>query len=89
MDFWVGFVYLVTPLLLGFLGGLEMMQLVIFFYPLISIVFFIVRHRYLKTLNAEQQRQVVPYSYIYTGYAISMVILVLAIVSCVVAFFNY
>lgn len=88
MDFWVGFAYLVTPLLLGFLGGLKMMRLVIFFYPLISIVFFIVRHRYLKTLSAEQKRQIVPYSYVYIGHAISMVILFLTIISCVIALFN-
>lgn len=85
MDFWVGCAYLVIPLLLGLLGGVKMILLVMFIYPVISVVFFVVRHRYLQTLSSEQRRQLVPYSHVYIGRGISMVILFVAVASCVMA----
>lgn len=88
MDFWVGCAYLVTPLLLGLLGGKKMAQLVIFIYPVISVVFFVVRHRYLKTLSSEELPYVVPWSRSYTGRRISMVILILTFFSLAMALFN-
>jgi hypothetical protein len=88
MDFWVLSAYVLTPLLLGTLGGIELIQLCIVIFPLISIVFFIVRRRYLKTLTDEQLRHVVPWSYIYTGRAVSMIILFMTAGSCAMALVN-
>ena len=88
MDFWVLSAYVVTPLLLGILGGVELVSLCIVIFPLISIIFFIVRRRYLKTLTDEQLRHVVPWSYIYTGRAVSMIILFMAAGSCAMALVN-
>lgn len=88
MDFWVLSAYVVTPLLLGILGGVEWVSLCIVIFPLISIIFFIVRRRYLKTLTDEQLRHVVPWSYIYTGRSVSMIILFMAVGCCVMGLVN-
>lgn len=81
MDFWVNSAYLLTPLLLGSLWGWQMLGLTLFIYPLISLIYFIVRHRYLKSLSREQRSQVYPYSHIYIGRGISMLILIGAVMS--------
>ena len=88
MDFWVLSAYVVTPLLLGILGGVELVSLCIVIFPLISIIFFIVRRRYLKSLTYEQLRHIVPWSYIYTGRSVSMIILFMAAGSCVMGLVN-
>lgn len=88
MDFWVGCAYLVTPLLLVLLGGKDMIFNVILIYPVISVIFFIVRHRYLKNLPSEELRHIVPWSHIYTGRGISMVILILTFFSLAMTLFN-
>ncbi|MDZ3991670.1 hypothetical protein [Pseudomonas sp. Teo4] len=81
MDFWVKCAYLFTPMFLALFGGYDAVLAVVFIYPVISVVFFVVRHRYLKSLPPETRPHIVPYSHIYMGRSLSGFILSLTVLS--------
>ncbi|MBD8790723.1 hypothetical protein IFR09_01260 [Pseudomonas syringae] len=88
MDTWVNGSYLATAVLLALVGGGKLLMLVIFIYPCISLVYFVVRYRYLKSLSTEQARSIFPYSHEYIGAGVSAFILSLALISCAMGLYN-
>jgi len=89
MDFWVKCAYLFTPAFLALVGGLRAAMIAIFIYPVISILYFIIRHRYLKSVPPEKLVHVVPWSHIYDGRSLSMIILCLWVLAGGYALYNH
>lgn len=89
IDFWVKCAYLFTPAFLALLGGLRAAMIAIFIYPVISIIYFIIRHRYLKSIPPEKLVHVVPWSHIYEGRSLSMIILNFCVLACGYALYNH
>ncbi|WDY60298.1 hypothetical protein [Pseudomonas sp. PSKL.D1] len=89
MDFWVKCAYLFTPAFLALLAGTHAILLAMFIYPVISAVYFILRHRYLKNAPPDLLKHVVPWSHIYEGRSISMIILILWAMACAYGLFNH
>ncbi|MBO9551027.1 hypothetical protein [Pseudomonas sp.] len=75
MDFWVKCAYLFTPAFLALFAGLNAVLIAVYVYPVISMLYFIIRHRYLKSVPPEKLVHVVPWSHIYEGRSLSMIIL--------------
>lgn len=89
LDFWVKCAYLFTPAFLALFGGLDAVLIAVFIYPVISITYFIIRHRFLKSVPPERLVHVVPWSHIYEGRRISGVILTASVLSCGYALYNH
>ena len=89
LDFWVKCAYLFTPAILALFGGLDAVGITLFIYPLISITYFIIRHRFLKSVPPERLVHVVPWSHIYEGRSISGVILSFTVLGCGYALYNH
>ncbi|WP_137984428.1 hypothetical protein [Pseudomonas viridiflava] len=89
MDSWVNRIYLTVRLLLVLFGGRKLARLVIGIYPVISATFLIIRYRYLRKLTSDEQRHVFPQSYIYTGAALSLIILLITAVSGLMLLFDF
>ncbi|WP_313712412.1 hypothetical protein [Pseudomonas sp.] len=89
MDFWVKCAYLFTPAFLALFAGLDAVGIALFIYPVISIVYFIIRYRYLKSVPPEKLVHVVPWSHIYEGRSISLIILNLWVLAGGYALYNH
>ncbi|MBD8572387.1 MULTISPECIES: hypothetical protein [Pseudomonas syringae group] len=89
MDSWANRMYLTAPLLLVLFGGRKLARLVIVIYPVISATFLIIRYRYLRKLTSDEQKHVFPHSYIYTGAALSFIILLITAVSGLMLLFDF
>jgi hypothetical protein len=89
MDFWVKCAYLFTPAFLALFAGLDAVGIALFIYPVISIIYFIIRHRYLKSVPPEKLVDVVPWSYIYEGRSLSLIILNFCVLACGYTLYNH
>lgn len=89
MDSWVNRIYLTVPFLLVLFGGRKLGKLVIVIYPVISATFLIIRYCYLRKSTSDEQRHVFPQSYIYTGAALSFIILLITAVSGLMLLFDF
>ncbi|SUD69918.1 Uncharacterised protein [Pseudomonas putida] len=89
LDFWVKCAYLFTPAFLALFGGLDAAGIAVFIYPLISVTYFIIRYRFLKSVPPERLVHVVPWSHIYEGRRISGFILIASVLACGYALYNH
>ena len=89
LDFWVKCAYLFAPAFLALFGGLDAAGIAVFIYPLISITYFIIRYRFLKSVPPERLVHVVPWSHIYEGRRISAFILIASVLACGYALYNH
>ena len=88
MDVWFLRGFLLVPVVLFAIGGKDLAKLTFLMWPVLSVVFLVYRYFFIKGLSVEQRRDIVEYSYIYVGNALSRVVVALCVMSLIAALFR-